>query len=71
MLQKSMMIVVSMCFILEDEITLYKGESVLVVGASTRRGHLVVDHNNCNVHVPYQYLEFKHPGHPLHPHVDI
>lgn len=38
---------------------LLKGESVLVVGASTRRGHLVVEHKHCTLHVPFQFLELK------------
>ncbi|XP_071447803.1 unconventional myosin-XIX [Hetaerina americana] len=39
--------------------TLHKGESVVVIGASPRRGHLLVEHNTCTLHVPYQYLELK------------
>lgn len=38
---------------------LLKGETVLVVGASHRRGHLIVEHKHCTVHVPFQYLELK------------
>lgn len=38
---------------------LMKGEKVLVVGASHRRGHLIVEHKNCTLHVPFQYLELK------------
>lgn len=38
---------------------LLKGESVLVVGASHRRGHLIVEHKHCTLHVPFQYLELK------------
>ncbi|XP_050306303.1 myosin-VIIa isoform X2 [Anthonomus grandis grandis] len=37
----------------------YKGESVLVVGASQRRGHLIVEHKNHTLHVPFQYMELK------------
>lgn len=41
---------------------LVKGETVVVVGASNKRGHLVVEHNNHNLlHVPFQFLELK-PG---------
>ncbi|XP_023237398.1 unconventional myosin-Va-like isoform X1 [Centruroides sculpturatus] len=43
------------------EVTLHKGESVLVMGASQRRGHLVVEYKNRTFHVPYQHLELK-PG---------
>lgn len=38
---------------------LLKGETVLVVGASSRRGHLVVEHKHCTLHVPFQFLELK------------
>ncbi|CAL4058834.1 unnamed protein product [Meganyctiphanes norvegica] len=38
---------------------LSKGESVLVVGASPRRGHLLVDHQSHSVHVPFQFMELK------------
>lgn len=37
------------------------GESVVVLGASTKRGHLVVERSNHTVHVPYHYLELR-PG---------
>ncbi|KAJ8969728.1 hypothetical protein NQ317_003327 [Molorchus minor] len=36
-----------------------KGETVLVVGASHRRGHLIVEHKHCTLHVPFQFLELK------------
>ena len=35
------------------------GESVVVIGASTRRGHLVVERNNHTIHVPFQFLELR------------
>lgn len=38
---------------------LLKGEKVLVVGASHRRGHLVVEHKSATLHVPFQFLELK------------
>lgn len=39
-----------------------KGDTVLVVEASSKRGHLVVEHGNHNlIHVPFQFLELK-PG---------
>lgn len=43
----------------EGEVVLLKGETVLVVGASPRRGHLLVEHNNTTLHVPYQFMELK------------
>ncbi|KAK9736482.1 Myosin head (motor domain) [Popillia japonica] len=42
-----------------DSTVLLKGETVLVVGASHRRGHLIVEHKHCTIHVPFQYLELK------------
>lgn len=37
-----------------------KGDTVVVVGASDKRGHLVVEHTNHNLmHVPFQFLELK------------
>ncbi|ENN79090.1 hypothetical protein YQE_04453, partial [Dendroctonus ponderosae] len=36
-----------------------KGETVLVVGASQRRGHLIVEHKNHTLHVPFQFMELK------------
>ncbi|KAI4484047.1 hypothetical protein M0804_007503 [Polistes exclamans] len=47
----------------EGEVVLLKGETVLVVGASPRRGHLLVEHNNTTLHVPYQFMELKHNNH--------
>ena len=44
------------------EVVLLKGETVLVVGASQRRGHLVVEHKNVSLHVPFQFLELKPVG---------
>ncbi|XP_057331572.1 unconventional myosin-IXb isoform X3 [Microplitis mediator] len=43
----------------EGEVVLLKGETVLVIGASARRGHLLVEHNNVTLHVPYQFMELK------------
>ncbi|XP_046478520.1 unconventional myosin-Va isoform X1 [Neodiprion pinetum] len=43
----------------DGEIMLYKGETVIVVGASSRRGHLLVEHNGSTLHVPYQFMELK------------
>lgn len=42
-----------------DGPVLMKGETVLVVGASHRRGHLIVEHKHCTLHVPFQFLELK------------
>ena len=36
---------------------LKKGEAVSVVGASHRRGHLIVEHNGASFHVPFQFME--------------
>lgn len=36
---------------------LRKGENVTVVGASHRRGHLIVQHKGVTFHVPFQYME--------------
>ncbi|XP_046994484.1 myosin-I heavy chain [Schistocerca americana] len=44
------------------EVVLLKGDTVLVVGASPRRGHLIVEHNNMSLHVPFQFLELKSVG---------
>ncbi|XP_075149902.1 unconventional myosin-IXb-like dachs isoform X2 [Haematobia irritans] len=52
----------------EDTITnppseqLKKGESVNVVGASSCRGHLIVEHKGQNFHVPFQYMELLRPA---------
>ncbi|XP_063858660.1 unconventional myosin-IXb-like isoform X1 [Scylla paramamosain] len=43
---------------------LLKGESVVVVGASSRRGHLLVDHQGHSFHVPFQYMELKPSAQP-------
>lgn len=36
---------------------LKKGEAVSVVGASHRRGHLIVEHSGVSFHVPFQFME--------------
>ena len=46
-------------FTSDEEMILQAGESVLVLGASTIRGHLVVERNNHTIHVPHQYLELR------------
>ena len=46
-----------------NEVILREGENVVVLGASTRRGHLVVERNNHTIHVPHHYLELRcHPS---------
>ncbi len=49
------------------EVSLLKGETVVVIGVSANRGHLVVEKRNHTFHVPYHYLEVKPPsnGHGL------
>lgn len=37
-------------------VKLSKGEAVTVIGASTRRGHLLVEHLGHQFHVPYQMM---------------
>jgi len=41
------------------DVTLMKGDTVVVVGTSNRRGHLVVEHCNRSLEVPFQFLELK------------
>lgn len=36
---------------------LQKGNTVTVVGASQRRGHLIVENNGASFHVPFQFME--------------
>lgn len=36
---------------------LQKGDTVTVVGASQRRGHLIVENNGTSFHVPFQFME--------------
>lgn len=36
---------------------LKKGDTVTVVGASSGRGHLIVEHKGQTYHVPFQYME--------------
>ncbi|XP_018336090.1 unconventional myosin-IXb isoform X2 [Agrilus planipennis] len=43
----------------KGDAVLVKGETVVVVGASHKRGHLVVEHKHLTLHVPFQYLELK------------
>lgn len=43
-----------------EQILLRKGERVLVVGTSPRRGHLMVEYQNKRFHIPYQYLHLAH-----------
>ncbi|XP_050538527.1 unconventional myosin-IXb isoform X2 [Daktulosphaira vitifoliae] len=41
------------------DVTLMKGDLVIVVGASSRRGHLIVEYCNRSLDVPFQFLELK------------
>lgn len=41
------------------DVILMKGEPVIVIGNSPRRGHLVVEKQNHTIHIPFQYLELK------------
>ena len=41
------------------DVQLLKGETVVVIGHSSRKGYLVVERNNHTLHVPYQYLQLK------------
>ena len=42
-----------------SEVTLLKGETVVVIGVSPRRGHLVVEKRNHTFHVPFHCMEMK------------
>ncbi|XP_075739430.1 unconventional myosin-IXb-like dachs isoform X3 [Rhipicephalus microplus] len=48
------------------EVKLPKSETVVVVGASPQRGHLLVEYKGQTYHVPYQFLELK-PSQPSNP----
>ncbi|XP_073968429.1 unconventional myosin-IXb-like dachs isoform X3 [Rhodnius prolixus] len=41
------------------DVSLLKGETVTVIGASPRRGHLLVEHCNHSLHVPFQFLQLE------------
>ena len=41
------------------EVLLRQGENIVVLGASTKRRHLVVEKNNLTINVPHHYLELK------------
>ncbi|XP_064477928.1 myosin-I heavy chain-like [Ornithodoros turicata] len=45
----------------DAQVKLLKSETVRVLGASPRRGHLLVEYEGQTYHVPYQFLELK-PG---------
>ncbi|KAL7647373.1 UNVERIFIED_CONTAM: hypothetical protein RMT77_000969 [Armadillidium vulgare] len=47
-----------------SDVVLKKGQTVLVVGASTRRGNLLVEHQGHSIHVPFQYLELNPASQP-------
>ena len=42
-----------------SEVRLAKGETVVVIGASPRRGFLVVEKRNHTIHVPHSQLELR------------
>ena len=42
-----------------SDIALMKGETVIVIGNSPRRGYLVVEKRNHTIHVPYMLLAMK------------
>lgn len=44
---------------LQQQQQLKKGETVTVVGASSVRGHLIVEHKGQSYHVPFQYMELS------------
>lgn len=39
-----------------------KGETVVVIGVSSQRGHLVVEKRNHTMHVPHSYMEMRQIG---------
>ena len=41
------------------EVLLRQGENIVVLGASTKRRHLVVEKNNLTINMPHHYLELK------------
>lgn len=43
---------------------LRKGEQVTCVGASHRRGHLIVQQKGVTFHVPFQYMELLKSAQP-------
>ena len=45
----------------EGECKLVEGTQVYVLGVASTRGHLIVEHNGMNVHVPFQYTELQDP----------
>ena len=42
-----------------SDVALMKGETVIVIGNSPRRGYLVVEKRNHTIHVPYMLLAMK------------
>jgi len=42
------------------DLMLRGGETVVVIGASNRRGHLVVEKNNHTLHVPSRFMDLRH-----------
>lgn len=53
-------------------VTLHRGETVVVIGSSPKRGHLVVERRNHTLHVPFQYLEARQqPQHQQQVHASL
>merc|ERR1712141_475509 len=42
-----------------SDVVLMKGETVIVIGNSPRRGYLIVEKRNHTIHVPYTLLALK------------
>ena len=55
------LIILSLIFAEEgtSDLALMKGETVIVIGNSPRRGYLVVEKRNHTIHVPYLLLAMK------------
>merc|ERR1712062_65166 len=43
----------------DGQVFLNRGETVIVIGNSQRRGYLVVEKHNHTMHVPHYYMELK------------
>ena len=43
----------------QADVFLNRGETVIVIGNSQRRGYLVVEKQNHTIHVPHYYMELK------------
>ena len=45
---------------------LFRGESVTVIGASNKRGHLLIKYKESQYHIPFQILELPSQSAPSH-----